>query len=132
MMNFLLAQTKLLKKIDAGLSVHGINYTEFTILYYLHESPGYMLKRLELAEKVGITASGVTRVLATMEKIKLVEKEKNSRDARLSLVKLSDAGVVIFNDSLKTFTHIADGLLSVLPSKKNDSFIECIDLLLTH
>lgn len=50
------------------------------------------MRRIDLADSVGLSPSAVTRLLAPMEKPGLVEKEANPRDARVSLVKLSTAG----------------------------------------
>lgn len=96
-------QTQMLKKVDQQLSVHGISFTEFTVMHHLNNAPNYSMRRIDLADSVGLTASGVTRLLLPMEKINLVEKEVNPRDARVSLVKLSDAGIALFQDALASF-----------------------------
>ncbi|MDD3646157.1 MAG: MarR family transcriptional regulator [Candidatus Gracilibacteria bacterium] len=70
----------------------GIGFTDFIVLYYLNNAPENKLKRIELAEKVGLTASGVTRLLLPMEKIGLVSKESNPNDARVSFVILTPGG----------------------------------------
>lgn len=107
---------KLIKKVDSQLSVHGISFSEYMILYYLDSAPTKTMRRIDLAELVGMSASGVTRMLAPMEKIKLVEKEANPRDARVSLVKLSDAGKTIYDDASVSFKHIAKALTHNLTS----------------
>lgn len=96
-------QTQMLKKVDQQLSLHGISFTEFTVMHHLNNAPNYSMRRIDLAEAVGLSASGVTRLLLPMEKINLVEKELNPRDARVSLVKLSDAGIALFQDALQSF-----------------------------
>ena len=52
----------------------------------LNEASTHSLKRIDLAEQVGLSASGVTRMLLPMEKIGLISKEEGARDARVSLV----------------------------------------------
>ena len=76
------------KRVDNKLGLHGINYTEFQVLYYLHKQKDLQARRADLAQSIGLTASGITRMLAPMEKIGLVQKEQNIRDARVSLVKI--------------------------------------------
>jgi len=110
-------QSKLLKRVDLQMSVHGISFTEYLVMYHLNNAPKKTLRRIELAESIGLSASGVTRVLAPMEKIKLVQKEANPRDARVSMVKLSNTGKTIFKDSTLSFKHIADQALQSLSSK---------------
>jgi len=116
--NFLLKQahvgTSLSKKCDLALSVHGINFTEFMLIYYLNQTQGFTLSRIALAEKVALTASGVTRVLQPMEKNGLVEKSINPRDARQSLVVLTKAGQEIAQDAIKTIEYTAEDVLSLL------------------
>ena len=105
---------RLIKKIDSQLSIHGISFTEYLIMNALDSAPNQMMRRIELAESVGLSASGVTRILAPMEKIKLVEKESNPRDARVSLVKLSEPGKVIFDEASISFAHTAKQLTNKL------------------
>jgi len=102
--NFVLEVISLAKKlnqyIDARLgSLHGISLTEFTILKAIYEETGKTIRRTELAAKSVLTPSGITRVIAPMEKTGLIEKEKNSRDARMSLVKLTEAGERVYKDA---------------------------------
>ncbi len=85
--------TKALKKIDRHLSVHGIAFSEFMVMYHISLAPQQTIRRIDLAQEVGMSASGITRLLNPMEKIKLIEKEVNPRDARVSFVRLSNAGV---------------------------------------
>lgn len=101
-------QAKIQKQVDSALSVNGISFTEFLVLYRLGEAPRGMLRRIDLAEHIGLSASGVTRLLAPMEKLGLVQKEVNPRDARVSLVQLSIAGNRLLQDALVSFQHSAD------------------------
>ncbi len=102
--------TKLTRRVEGQLSFHGISFTEFMILRFLNEAPKKTMRRIDLAERVGISASGVTRLLAPMEKRKLVEKEANARDARVSLVKLSKAGERTYKEASVSFEHSAEFL----------------------
>lgn len=106
------------KKLDLSLSVHGVNFTEFTIMYHLHSAYESKLSRVHLAEKIGLTASGVTRVLLPMEKNHLVFKESNPRDARQSLVVLTDVGHEVLTDALVTVKHTADSIFSLLDQEE--------------
>lgn len=102
------------KKIDLALSVHGINFTEFVLLYQLGLAQKFSLNRVSLAEKVALTASGVTRILQPMEKNGLIEKKSNPRDARQSLVVLSLAGQELLNHSMTTVEHTVELIFSLL------------------
>ena len=102
------------KKLDRSLSVHGISFTEFSIIYHLNAAEGQGLSRVSLAEKVALTASGVTRILLPMEKSNLIEKRSNSRDARQSLVVLSDTGSEVLKNALKTVDSASESIFSLL------------------
>jgi len=114
---------RLHKQMDLCLSYQGISFTEFLIMHHLYASPLHTMRRIELAEHVGITASGVTRLLAPMEKNRIVEKEKNPRDARQSLVKLSATGQQLYRDSLIGFTDFSERKLESWSPKQIEQVV---------
>jgi len=122
--------SKLVKKVECQLNIHGISFTEYMILRHLNEAPRNTLRRIELAENVGISASGVTRLLAPMEKNKLVEKEANLRDARVSLVKLTRTGQKVFKEASVSFEHSAEFLTQRLTSNQLNTLVELTNKLL--
>lgn len=127
--NALLA-SRLSKKIGNRLSVHGISLMEYLIMDYLQNSYSGTASRIELAEHVGMSASGITRLLAPMEKNHLVEKVMNSRDARQSMVNLSQTGARIYSEAKVSFGHIADDLLGKITQPQLLKVIEAYDKLL--
>lgn len=113
-MNYSVVNTIISKKLDIKLSVHGINFSEFMILFHLDQVKEKMMRRIDLAEKIGLSASGITRLISPMEKIGLVQKETNIRDARVSLVKISSSGQRILEESSVTLNAISQEVLSKL------------------
>ena len=111
-------QLRAAKKLDVGLSLHGITMTDFIILFHLSNSPEEKLRRVDLAEKVGLTASGITRILSPLEKLGMVRREANSRDARVSYVKLAPSGKRTLNDTIQYAEEIASSLIGNLKSSK--------------
>ncbi|WP_448137963.1 MarR family winged helix-turn-helix transcriptional regulator [Sphingobacterium siyangense] len=109
-LNIIKVQSVITKKFD-GLSLHGLSLTDFMILHILIQASGNRLRRIDLAESTGLTASGITRIISPMEKMGLVVKEHNDRDARVSYVKLTAAGDRIFKEATVTAEHIANKLL---------------------
>lgn len=106
------------KKIDLALSVHGINFTEFLLMYQLGKAQDLTLSRIALAEKVALTPSGVTRILLPMEKNGLIEKKENPRDARQSLVVLSLAGQEFLNNAIGTVALTTENIFSLLSQEE--------------
>jgi DNA-binding MarR family transcriptional regulator len=83
-------QAVLGRRFDGKLS--GLGLSEFMILYHLSVAKNEKLRRVDLAEKIGLTASGVTRILLPMEKIGLIKREINKQDARVSYTILAPGG----------------------------------------
>ncbi len=50
------------------------------------------MRRIDLANAIGVTASGITRLLLPMEKIGLVKREAHAGDARVSYVTITKSG----------------------------------------
>ena len=103
----------LTKKIDSSLgSIHGIGFTEYMVLFHLNNSHNKTMRRIDLANNIGLTASGITRIVSPMEKIGVVMKELNPRDARVSLVKLTSVGETILGDATLSMKQNSERLLS--------------------
>jgi DNA-binding MarR family transcriptional regulator len=123
-LNFLLNlarfQTVMTRRFDGRIGVlHGLGLSDFLILHHLSEAPGEKLRRIDLAEKVGLTASGVTRLLAPKEKIGLIIREANAQDARVSLVSLAPGGKALFENAMATANVLAE---DVIPSDRAGEF----------
>jgi DNA-binding MarR family transcriptional regulator len=83
-------------------------------MYKLHNSPSGSLSRITLADSIGLTGSGVTRLLAPMIKNHIVLKIVNSRDARQSLVGLTSTEKVLYKNALNSFEHSCHSIFSLL------------------
>lgn len=92
----------------AGLSgefsaVHGISVNEFMLLLHLDRADSNRLSRVELGKRMHVSASTITRMTAPMEKIGLLSRESDPRDARLSFAVITDAGKHKLSEVLPTF-----------------------------
>ncbi|MFS4472244.1 MarR family winged helix-turn-helix transcriptional regulator [Chryseobacterium sp. T20] len=118
-------QSVIARKFDS-LSVHGLGFNDFVILYVLYSSSESKMRRIDLAEKIGLTASGVTRLLNPLEKIGLVARESNERDARVSYVVITPNGKKIFEEAKLSAENSTKEILS---SKKGKSLRMVNELL---
>lgn len=118
LMSLINLNTRIQKRLLGPLSLHGISLTEYQVLRQLSLAPGKKLRRIDLANDIGLSASGITRLLAPMEKIGLVNKESVERDARVSLVALTASGERILNDANLSFDQTADAILTPLNKNK--------------
>jgi DNA-binding MarR family transcriptional regulator len=121
--------SKIQKRIGGALSLHGIGLSEYLVLHQLFIAPGQTMRRVDLAEQVGLTPSGITRLLNPMEKIGLIEKEDNPRDARVSLVALSIAGKRVYQEAQVSFQHASTDLFEQLDSNQLGRFSELVKVV---
>ena len=112
------AQTR---RLDNSLSnLHGLSFNDFLLLYHLQRAPGSRLRRIDLADKLGLTASGVTRCLLPLEKIGLVERQADPRDARVAYASLSEAGLALLLNAMSTAESASMDLMQTLPAEQID------------
>ena len=100
-------------------SVHGLGFTDFVVMLELFHAPAKRLRRVELAERVGMSASGVTRVLAPLEKVGLVMRLSDPRDARVGFAVLTPVGEERIAEAIETADGVARGYINA-PSRAVD------------
>ncbi len=109
------AQSAMHRRFDGRLG--GLSLTEFLILTHLEQSKDAKMRRVDLAERVGLTQSGVTRLLAPMEKIGLVKRATDPGDARVSFVELAPGGRRSLKDAIENAEELANRLLARIPKE---------------
>lgn len=100
LLTFASAWNRLERRLDASLgAIRGISLAEYRLLRALGDAPEARASRVDLAQRVGLTPSGVTRALRPMEKLGIVSALKSKRDARLSIAALTPAGRELLDDA---------------------------------
>lgn len=115
----------IIKRFDSGMG-NGIGFNEFLILFYLDQAKEKKLRRIDLAEKIEMTASGITRILLPMEKIGLIKNDSDTKDARVRLVSISASGRQKFEEALERLNFLFD---DVLANKKASEIKALSDML---
>jgi DNA-binding MarR family transcriptional regulator len=87
--------------------VHGLGLKEALFLMHLRQAPMLRLTRVDLAKRLHISASTVTRMAVPMEKLGLVARQPDPRDARLAYVVLTETGLAVVTDARATFERLA-------------------------
>ncbi len=113
-------QTILSRTMDAKLN--GISFNEFIILLQLNNSTEGKMRRIDLANQVGLTASGITRLLLPMEKIGLVKKQADPRDARASYIMIAAGGKKKLDEAIERAELYFDEILTSEQKKEISSF----------
>src|SRR4051812_28643388 len=87
------------------LEGHGLTLSDYEVLLRLSQAEGQSMRRIDLADSVLLTASGITRLLDGLERAGYVEKRACESDARVSYAQLTDGG----RDKLReaAVTHLA-------------------------
>jgi DNA-binding MarR family transcriptional regulator len=103
--SFLRSHSAITRELSAQLQrAHGLTLNDYEVLLHLSHSEHGMMRRVDLAEKILLTASGITRLLEGLERAGYVCKETCSSDARVSYAKLTDDGKQKLSDA--SVTHL--------------------------
>jgi DNA-binding MarR family transcriptional regulator len=113
------AQSHLQNRFAAELGgVHGLSVNELMLLMHLDQAAGGRLRRVDLAERLDLSQSGVTRMLAPMEKVGWVGRAEDPRDGRVGYVVLTAAGRRLAKEGVKTLAQQATTLFGDLWTDK--------------
>jgi DNA-binding MarR family transcriptional regulator len=104
---FLRGHAALTRELNAQLvSDHGLTMNDYEVLLRLSHAPDRRLKRVELAQSVLLTPSGITRLLDGLEEAGWVEKASCASDARITYAVLTERGVEKLREAASS--HLAD------------------------
>lgn len=88
------AQSALTRRMDADLAAaHGLTLSDYEVLLYLSHAPEHRLRRVDLAQQVPLTQSGITRLLEGLERSGLVARRSCPEDGRVVYAQLTAAGL---------------------------------------
>jgi MarR family 2-MHQ and catechol resistance regulon transcriptional repressor len=79
------------RQLNAALAEHGLTVTDYEVLVELTREPDGA-RRVDLADRVQLTASGITRLLDGLEACGLVERAACKTDRRVTYAVITDAG----------------------------------------
>ena len=90
---FLRAHAAITRELSAQLQrEHDLTLNDYEVLLHLSHAEGGRMRRVDLAQQVVLTASGITRLLEGLERAGYVRKESCASDARVSYAALTDDG----------------------------------------
>jgi DNA-binding MarR family transcriptional regulator len=91
------------------VSGHGLTLNDYEVLLHLAHAPERRMRRVDLANSVFLTPSGITRLVAGLERAGYVERASCDSDARVTYALLTDAGLEKLREAAST--HV-DGIRS--------------------
>jgi DNA-binding MarR family transcriptional regulator len=91
------------RKLDDELRTeHGLSFGGYDVLLRLARAPGNALRMTELAERVMLSPSGLTRLVDQLVDEGLVRRERVKDDARVVLATLTDRGRRVLREAAAT------------------------------
>ena len=104
--SFVRAHAAVVRGLDRELvSDHGLTINDYEVLLRLARAPDRMMRRVDLAQEVLLTPSGITRLLDGLQRCRYVEKAACDTDARVVYAKLTDGGLAKLREA--TVDHVA-------------------------
>jgi DNA-binding MarR family transcriptional regulator len=109
------------------LASHGLTINDFEVLVHLAHADGGRLRRVDLAERVLLTASGITRLLDGLERSKLVCKASCAADARVTYAEITPAGRARLSDARES--HV-EGVRALFAERFSPAELRALTALL--
>jgi DNA-binding MarR family transcriptional regulator len=104
--SFLRAHATVIRELSAELvAAHGLTINDYEVLLRLSRAPDRRMRRVDLAQEVLLSPSGITRLLGGLEQAGLVERAACDSDARVVYAQLMPAGSAKLRAAAKT--HVA-------------------------
>ncbi len=127
---FLRTHAAIKRRLNADLlEGHDLTLSDYEVLFRLSRAEDGVMRRVDLASSVLLTASGITRLLDGLERAGLVEKASCPSDARVTYAKLTDAGTRKLAEAAKT--HLA-GVEELFTGRYSDEELESLGELLSR
>jgi DNA-binding MarR family transcriptional regulator len=110
---FLRSHAAITRELSAQLlREHGLTLNDYEVLLHLSYAEGEMMRRVDLAGRILLTASGITRLLEGLERSGFVAKETCASDARVSYAKLTEPGAEKLREAAVTHLRGIDELFT--------------------
>lgn len=97
--------TDLAAALEADLAPAGLTVGDYQVLVFLSEAPDQTMRMVDLATRLQLTPSGLTRRLDGLVGCGLVSRSPSARDRRVMLATLTEAGHRALRDAYPT--HLA-------------------------
>ena len=112
-LHLLRAHARIEETFSAKLgAVHGLSLKETLLLMHLARAERERLPRVDLAKRLSVSPSTVTRMAAPLEKLGLIGREPDARDARLAYVTLTPAGQTLVENATATLERLSGDTFS--------------------
>ena len=106
------AHGSLVREIETRmLAEHYLSANDFETLLHLSHAEGGAMRRIDLAERLRLTPSGVTRLLDGLEAAGLTDRGGCPTDARVTYAVITDAGRALLTRAARTHAAACEELI---------------------
>ncbi len=127
---FLRAHSAVTRQFNQELvTEHGLTLNDYEVLLYLSRAPDRMMRRVDLANSVLLTPSGITRLLEGLERAGYVAREACASDARVVYAKLTDEGLEKLREA--SGTHL-ESIRQLFDARFDEQMLETLATLLAR
>lgn len=103
---FLRAYAAIRRELDAELEAeHGLPLSSYEVMLFLDDAEERRIRLHDLADRILLSRSGLTRLVDRMERDGLIARESCASDGRGSYARLTDAGAAKLEAARRT--HLA-------------------------
>lgn len=97
------AHATVTRQLNAQLAAdHSLTISDFEVLLRLAQAPDRRLRRVDLAQQVVLTPSGITRLLDGLERQGWVDRASCSEDRRVVYAVITEAGLTKLQEARST------------------------------
>jgi DNA-binding MarR family transcriptional regulator len=107
------AHAAMTRAFNADLQAsHRLTVNDFEVLRRLSLEPEGRMRRVDLAQVVGLTPSGITRLLDGLQAAGLVRKEHCDSDARVTYAAITDDGRATLREASEAYLAALEAVFS--------------------
>lgn len=112
---------------------HQIHHSWFDVLRELYIAPDHRLKMNEIADRVVMSGSGLTRLIDRMLEAGLINRELSSQDRRIVVAALTEAGIKKIEEILPQYqAWITENFLEGLAEDEMEVVHSVFSRFLSH
>jgi DNA-binding MarR family transcriptional regulator len=125
---FLRSHAALTRALNSDLvNTHGLTINDYEVLLHLARADDHRLRRVDLADRLVLTASGITRLLDGLERAGYVCKAQCASDARVTYAVITDSGFEKLKEASET--HL-EGVRELFESRYSEAELATLAELL--
>jgi DNA-binding MarR family transcriptional regulator len=109
--------------VEKYFSRHKMSHAGFSVLMILHRQPKIGLNPSDLAVRCGVTRATMTGLLDSLQRQKLIRRERDQTDRRTVLIRLNSFGIEVLESLLHVYYRRVALLMSGLSTAEKKQLV---------